>query len=107
MGRGSSGHMMEEDTIISSNDVIPFPKRGWGMRSPIHRKGMNDDQRSTDILLMKEKQTYKKGGNRKIHQSQRISERVISEINTIRGIRSFCLYAMSRLYAGMFSFQII
>ena len=76
--------LMEEDTTISSNNLIPFLE-GWEMRSPFHRKRMNDDQWSMVILLMKEKWSYKKRGNRKIHESLGISEGVISETNTMRG----------------------
>ena len=50
------------DMIISSNDVIPFP-RGDGECNPQPTERMvHHDQRSIVILLMMEEKTYNKGG---------------------------------------------
>ena len=43
-----------------------------------------------------------KGRNKSLQQSGGIYERVISGINTIRVIQSFCLYIILRLCAGKF-----
>ena len=76
MRRGSSGHKYDgRNTIISSNDVIPFP-RGMGNAVPNPQKG------------------YIKGGIPKNHQLGGISEGVLSKINTIRGIRSCCIHIL-------------
>ena len=56
-----AGHMMEEDTIISSNDVIPFP-RGLGNTIPNPQKGCCI-MTIMIIVLTKEEKTFEKGGH--------------------------------------------
>ena len=54
--------MMEEDMIISSNDVIPFFWEGRDCDPKLTERVVHDDQRSMVILLTKQEKTYKKDG---------------------------------------------
>ena len=80
-----------------------YPSRGWVVQGPSPGKGWmitgghgHTDEGEKDLF---------KGRKQESSAVIGVYERVISEINTIQGIRSFCLYVMSRLYAGVFRFR--